>query len=83
MTLAYDPKPGGSYLVASTAPTVEERGGTPDFAESVHWRPHLALGLAANNVLSPGEARGSILKAWGPFWAYFRPFLGFWAWPLI
>ena len=38
MTLAYDPKPGGSYLTASAAPTIdEERGGPP-------ISPNLAIG---------------------------------------
>ena len=53
--------------MASTAPTVDEGGGTPDFAESRHWRPYLAPGSAANNVLSLGEARGLILISWRPF----------------
>ena len=55
---------------------------TPDFAESRHWRPHLAPGSAANNVLSPGEARGSILSSWRPFWGHFRLFWVFGPGPL-
>ena len=51
---------GGSYL---TARTVEQGGpDCPDFAESRHWRPFLAPGLATNNVLNPEEARRSILS---------------------
>ena len=48
---------------------------TPDFAGTRHWRPFLAPGSAANNVLSPREARGLILSSWGPFWDHFG-FLG-------
>ena len=51
------------------------RADHPDFAESRHWRPDLAPGSVAINFQARLDARGSILRAWRPFWGHFR-FLG-------
>ena len=76
------PNRGRSYLAVEMLRQAARRI-TSIVAESRHPRLNLAQGSAANNVLSPGEARGSILKAWQPFWGHFRQFLGFRAWPCI
>ena len=55
------------WLRHAADPTVDQAGGTSDFAKPGLWWPLLAWGPSANHILSLPEPRGFLDSLWRPF----------------